>query len=350
MTSPPPPEGPSQPLEGPSRAQTPARTEEISIDEATPCEWDDCGKPFTDLTALVDHIHNDHVNNQKSGYTCEWADCPRKSMPQTSRFALVSHLRSHTGEKPFICSLPECDKSFTRSDALAKHMRQQHNISPPLPGRGGPRKRKRNQPGDDAVSVDGGGTPSSTGGPSTANTGTFNTFKIEPTIIMHKPPLPEDEVPTPFVEAPPPASTRTRRQHQLHHQQQQQQRQEAEQMNNYRTMVINNGGVSFMRQSPIVLDDDVEEMISPSELPPHLQQHYNPETGLVLGRSPAMVMYLLMKARYSYVVEQHEGLLAELSVLTEEMVKEKELKEGALDVFLRKQYGYVQVRFAAYYG
>jgi hypothetical protein len=37
----------------------------------------------------------------------------------------------------------ECDKSFTRSDALAKHMRLQHNLTPPAPGRGGARKRKR---------------------------------------------------------------------------------------------------------------------------------------------------------------------------------------------------------------
>ena len=35
-------------------------------------------------------------------------------------------MRSHTKEKPFFCVLPECDRSFTRSDALAKHMRTVH--------------------------------------------------------------------------------------------------------------------------------------------------------------------------------------------------------------------------------
>ncbi len=68
----------------------------------------------------------DHIGTRRPRYTCEWVNCPRKGITQTSRFALVAHLRSHTGEKPFYCLVPECDKSFTRSDALAKHMRTVH--------------------------------------------------------------------------------------------------------------------------------------------------------------------------------------------------------------------------------
>ncbi|KAN0118899.1 hypothetical protein V8E52_004671 [Russula decolorans] len=69
-----------------------------------------------------------------SNYTCKWATC---GLPQTSRFALMSHIRSHTGEKPFTCKFPECDKSFTRSDALAKHMHLQHNVEGGVTAPGG---------------------------------------------------------------------------------------------------------------------------------------------------------------------------------------------------------------------
>lgn len=90
------------------------------------CHWVGCETQVANLDALVDHLNEVHFGARKSKYQCDWAGCSRQGMVQPSRFALVSHMRSHTGEKPFYCSVPECDRNFTRSDALAKHMRTVH--------------------------------------------------------------------------------------------------------------------------------------------------------------------------------------------------------------------------------
>ncbi|KAK0234765.1 hypothetical protein EDD85DRAFT_845310 [Armillaria nabsnona] len=154
-----------------SESEAAEEEEEKGEEDTATCLWGDCGKVFTHLPSLIEHIHVDHVGVNKSNYFCDWATCNRRGIPQTSRFALTSHLRSHTKEKPFVCPLPECDKSFTRSDALAKHLRHQHKQSPPAPGRGGSRKRKRN-PDDIEVA------PSVSTRSQTPTLGTFSLFDL----------------------------------------------------------------------------------------------------------------------------------------------------------------------------
>ncbi|SPN96809.1 related to C2H2 finger domain protein (Gli3) [Cephalotrichum gorgonifer] len=105
-----------------------ARYEEEDFQEqVSACAWDGCDAgDMANMDNLVEHIHNEHIESRQKKYTCEWIGCSRKSMAHASGYALKAHMRSHTREKPFYCYLPECDRAFTRSDALAKHMRTVH--------------------------------------------------------------------------------------------------------------------------------------------------------------------------------------------------------------------------------
>lgn len=76
-------------------------------DQVTVCRWDGC--PTGDLgnmDGLVQHIHHEHIGSRQKRYSCEWTDCSRKGQTHASAYALRAHMRSHTREKPFYCTLP----------------------------------------------------------------------------------------------------------------------------------------------------------------------------------------------------------------------------------------------------
>ena len=207
----------------------------------------------------------------------------------------------------------ECDKSFTRSDALAKHMRLQHNISPPAPGRGGgSRKRKRapdEQIQETSVPIASISLPAPYAIP---NASGFNTFKIQARTASEA--LEDME----FIPRPNSlsarghrAGTNGRQKHQL--------------------------GQNHNTPSPDMQpgEDDGYTSSSSDILPPRLESLYEDKTGLVLGRSPAMAMYLLMKAKHRYAHQQNEALLEQLKIVKAELKKEKEEKEASLDQFFQ---------------
>ena len=137
-----------------SRETVPAvdTTPEVPIREATTplinhlspgqdftCRWNDCSdKQHPNLTNLVNHVNTAHVgppthgpqstSTTNSKNICLWENCSRYGVEQPSRFSLISHCRTHTGEKPFFCPIPECEKHFTRSDALTKHVKGVHDL------------------------------------------------------------------------------------------------------------------------------------------------------------------------------------------------------------------------------
>ncbi|OCF77388.1 hypothetical protein I204_01376 [Kwoniella mangroviensis CBS 8886] len=97
------------------------------------CEWGECGNVSGSHDRLIDHVKEDHINALKDSFICGWINCPRTGQKQASRHSLSTHMRMHTGERPYACTYAGCPKSFTRSDALQKHIKSQHLERPAPP-------------------------------------------------------------------------------------------------------------------------------------------------------------------------------------------------------------------------
>uniref|UniRef100_A0AC34RI80 C2H2-type domain-containing protein n=1 Tax=Panagrolaimus sp. JU765 TaxID=591449 RepID=A0AC34RI80_9BILA len=105
----------------PKSAKLPMATTDFCEDESLHCEWEGCNEVLLGLKNLVDHVVTTHIQTQ-TVYCCKWADCTR-GRPFSAQYMLLLHVRRHTGERPHVCSYPNCKKAYSRLENLKTHVR-----------------------------------------------------------------------------------------------------------------------------------------------------------------------------------------------------------------------------------
>jgi len=87
------------------------------------CHWKGCHKAFHGCGELHEHLTSEHIGTGKAQYECHWGTCPRNGDKSfSSKQKVLRHLQSHTGHRPFQCTL--CGQYFSEPATLQQHMRR----------------------------------------------------------------------------------------------------------------------------------------------------------------------------------------------------------------------------------
>lgn len=108
----------------PSRAVSPEEVEDDYMpDQASEVEATSEAEPSAAPSKRIEKAPR-KPPNRRSRYACTWEGCTKT---YTRPVRLAEHMRSHTGERPFVCTQTGCLASYLRETHLAAHLRTHKN-------------------------------------------------------------------------------------------------------------------------------------------------------------------------------------------------------------------------------